>query len=106
MKDNDEALDALLSQTPYIEDAGFTDALMRQLPRRHPSLRLRSLILLGSAIASCAAVAAVPGARRFLADMAIGLFGGAAGGGVNLVAVAALVALLVWGAAAAATSDA
>jgi hypothetical protein len=106
MKDRDEELDTLLSQTPYIEDAGFTDALMSRLPRRHPSLRVRSLVLLGSAAASCAAVAAVPGARRFLAEIGIGLFSGSAAGGTNLVAIAALVALLVWGAAAAATSDA
>jgi hypothetical protein len=106
MKDRDDALDTLLSQAPYIEDAGFTDALMSRLPRRHPSLRVRSLVLLGSAVASCATVAAVPGARRFLAEIGIGLFGGAAAGGANLVAVAALVALLIWGAAAAATSDA
>ncbi len=106
MKNDDEALDALLSHTPYIEDAGFSDALMRRLPRRHPSLRLRSLILLGSAITSCAAVAAVPGARRFLAEIAIAPFGGLVTGGANLIAVAALVVLLIWGAAAAATSDA
>lgn len=106
MKNDDEALDALLSHTPYIEDAGFTDALMSRLPRRHPSLRVRSLVLLGSAAASCAAVAAVPGARRFLTETSVGLFGGSAAGGTSLVAVAALVALVVWGAVAAATSDA
>ena len=106
MKDRDENLDALLSQTPYIEDAGFTDALMRRLPRRHPSLRVRATVLLGSAIASCATVAAVPGARRFLAEIGIGLFGGSAAGGASLVAIAAVVALMVWGAVAAATSDA
>jgi hypothetical protein len=106
MKDRDEALDALLSQAPYIEDAGFTEALMTRLPRRHPSLRVRSLVLLGSAAVSCAAVAAVPGARRFLIEISAGLFGGSAAGGTSLVAIAALVALMVWGAVAAATSDA
>ena len=106
MKDRDENLDALLSQAPYIEDAGFTDALMSRLPRRHPSLQVRATILLGSAIASCAAVAAVPGARRFLAEIGISLFDGSAAGGANLVVMTALVGLLIWGAAAAATSDA
>ena len=106
MKDRDESLDALLSQSPYIEDAGFTDALMTRLPRRHPSLRVRASVLLGSAIMSCATVAAVPGARRFLAEIGIGLFGGSAAGGANLIAIAAVVGLLIWGAAAAATSDA
>ena len=106
MKDHDESLDALLSHTPYIEDAGFTDALMSRLPRRHPSLRVRAIVLLGSTIASCGAVAAVPGARRFLYEIGIGLSSGAAVGEANLVAGAAVVALLIWGAAAAATSDA
>jgi hypothetical protein len=106
MKDRDESLDALLSQAPYIDDAGFSDALMSRLPRRHPSLRVRAIVLLGSATLSCAAVAAVPGARRFLSEIGIGLFGSGAAWEANLVAGAAVVALMIWGAAAAATSDA
>jgi hypothetical protein len=105
MKDQHESLEALLSQAPYIEDAGFTDALMSRLPRCHPSMRMRTTILLACAVTSCGAVAAVPGARRFLAEIGTGLLGGSAGGEPSLVAIAAVVGLLVWGAVAAATSE-
>ncbi|HEY5658059.1 MAG TPA: hypothetical protein VIY27_09740 [Myxococcota bacterium] len=102
----DEDLDALLSRTPYIEDAGFTDALLRQLPRSRPSLRVRAIVQLASAAGSCAVVAAVPGARRLVAELGTGVLGGAVSNGADLVVIATLAALLIWGAVAAVASEA
>jgi len=104
MKDRPEDLETLLSMAPRIADDGFTDALMTRLPSSRPTLRMRSAILLGSAVASCGIAAAVPGARRVVSEIGLGLVGGAAA--PSLVVAAAVVALLVWGAVAAATSEA
>ena len=104
MKDRPEDLDNLLSMTPHVADDGFTDTLMARLPPRRPTLRVRSAILLGSAVASCGIAAAVPGARRIVSEIGLGLVGGATT--PSLFVAAAVVALLVWGAVAAATSEA
>jgi hypothetical protein len=105
MKDRPEDLDALLAVTPHVADDGFTDALMARLPARRPSLRVRSAILVGSAVASCGIAAVVPGARRIVSEIGFGLAGSSATAAPGLFVTAALVALLVWGAVAAATSE-
>jgi hypothetical protein len=50
-------------------------------------------------------VAAVPGARRFLAEISIGFVNGLAATGSSLIATGIVVALVVWGAMAAAASE-
>jgi hypothetical protein len=102
MTDEHERLETLLSQAPHIDDEGFTEALMSRLPARRPTLRTRAVILLASTVASCGLVAVVPGARSFLAEIGLGLLGVGSG----FFPAAAVVALLVWGAVAAATSEA
>jgi len=106
MKDRIEDLETLLSVTPHVADDGFTDALMERLPPHRPTLRVRSAILLGSAVSSCGIVAAVPAARRIVSEIGLGLAGSSAVAAPGLFVTAALVALLVWGAVAAATSEA
>ena len=98
MKEQRESLESLLSKTPHIDDDGFTEALMTRLAPGRPSLRMRTIILLTSTVASCSVVAAVPGARRFLAELSIAFVSGSAATGSNLVTVGIAVALLVWGA--------
>jgi hypothetical protein len=106
MKDHREDLEALLVRTPHLDDDGFTEALMARLPARRHTLRMRTAIPLACALASCAAVAAVPGARRLLAEIGLALVGGVGTPGPSPFAVAAVVAVLVWGAVAAAASEA
>ncbi len=101
-----ESLESLLSSVPLIDDDGFTEALMNQLPPSHPSLRMRTIILLASTVTSCSIVAAVPGARRFLAELSVGFGSGSAAAGPSLIATGIVVALVVWGATAAASSEA
>jgi hypothetical protein len=105
MKDRPEDLETLLSTTPHIADDGFTDALMARLPAHRPTLRVRSAILLGSAVASCGIAAAVPGARQIVSEIGLELAGGSVAATPSLLVTAAVVALLVWGAVAAATSE-
>ena len=106
MKDQDEHLERLLSLTPRIDDDGFTEALMLRLPARRDLLRIRTTVLAAFAFAACAIVAAVPGARHFLAEVGYGFAGSSAIQGLSLLTLAAIGALLLWGAVAAATSDA
>jgi hypothetical protein len=106
MKDRPEDLETLLSMAPHVADDGFTDALMTRLPPSRPTLRMRSAILLGSAVASCGIAAAIPGARRIVSEIGFGLVGGSAVTAPSLFVAAAVVALLVWGAVAAALSEA
>jgi len=100
-----ESLESLLADAPYIDDAGFTESLMKRLPPRRPSLRFRTLILLGSTLASTCIVAAIPGARQLLMQAAGALVGDAAAVGSNLVAAGIVLGLAVWGALGAAQSD-
>jgi len=106
MMDREEKFEKLLSMTPQIDDDGFTDALLHRLPTRRDNLRMRTTILLAFALAACGIVAAVPGARHFLADFAHGFAGSSTVAGLNLLSVTVIVALAVWGAVAAATNDA
>jgi hypothetical protein len=106
MNEQRESLESLLSNVPHIDNDGFTEALMARLPPSHPSLRMRMIILLASAVTSCSVVAAVPGARRFLAEISIGFVNGLAATGYSLFATGMVVALVVWGAMAAASSEA
>jgi hypothetical protein len=105
MNEQRESLESLLSNVPRIDDDGFTEALMARLPPSHPSLRMRMIILLASAVTSCSVVAAVPGARRLLAEISIGLVNGLAATESSLIATGIVVALVVWGAMAAAASE-
>ena len=106
MMDRHDELETLLSLAPHVDDEGFTERVMAQLPARAPTLRTRTAILLASTVASCGVVALVPGARQLLVDISLGLAGSSAATGPGLVAAAAVVALLVWGAVAAASSEA
>ncbi len=105
MNDQDENFEKLLSMTSRIDDDGFTEALMLRLPPHRDTLRMRTTILLAFTFAACGIVAAVPGARRFLAEVGYGFAGSSAVAGLSLLTVAVVTALLVWGAVAAATSE-
>jgi len=100
-----ESLESLLAEAPYIDDAGFTESLMKRLPPRRPSLRFRTLILLGSTLASACIVVAIPGARQLLTHAAVALVGDAAALGSNFVAAGIALGLAVWGALADVRSD-
>ncbi len=106
MNDQDENFEKLLSMTSRIDDNGFTEALMLRLPAHRDILRMRTTSLLASAFASCGIVAAVPGARQLLAEAGYGFAGSSVVAGFSLLTVAVVAALLVWGAVAAATSEA
>ncbi len=106
MNEHRESLESLLSKAPHIDDDGFTEALMIRLPPGRPSLRVRAIILLASTVTSCSVVAAVPGARRFLVEISAGFVSASAETGYSLLATGIVVALVVWGAMAAASSEA
>jgi hypothetical protein len=106
MNEPHESLESLLSSAPHIDDDGFTEALMTRLPPGCPSLRMRTIILLASTVTSCSVVAVVPGARRFLTELSVGFIGGSATAGSSFLATGIIVALVVWGAMAAASSEA
>ena len=106
MNEQYESLESLLSKAPHIDDDGFTEALMTRLPPSHPTLRMRTTILLAATMTSCSVVAAVPGARRFLAEISVVFVSGSAAAGSSLLAAGVVVALAVWGAMAAASSEA
>jgi hypothetical protein len=106
MNEQRESLELLLSKAPHIDDGGFTEALMARLPQSRPSLRMRAIILLASTVTSCSVVAAIPGARNLLAEISVGFVSGSAATGPSLIATGIVVALVVWGALAAAASEA
>jgi hypothetical protein len=106
MKDREENLEKLLSAAPQIDDNGFTENLMLRLPPQRDILRIRTTILLAFSFAACAIVAAVPGARQFLAEFVSGFASSSVVADLSLLTTAVLTALLIWGAVAAATSDA
>ncbi len=106
MNERRDSLESLLSKAPHIDDDGFTEALMTRLPPRRPSLRMRTTILLAATVTSCSVVVAIPGARRFLAEISAGFVGGSAATGSSLFVTGIFVALVVWGAMAAASSEA
>jgi hypothetical protein len=106
MNDREENFEALLSMNPQIHDDGFTEALMLRLPPRRNLSRIRTAILLAFSLAACGIVAAVPGARHLLAELVSGFARSSLVEGFNLVTAAVLAGLLLWGAVAAATSDA
>jgi len=105
MNEHRESLESLLSKSPHIDDDGFTEALMTRLPSGRPSLRMRTIILLASTVVPCGIVAAVPGARRFLAEISVGFVSGSAATGSSLLATGIVAALVVWVAMAAASSE-
>ena len=106
MNENRESLESLLSKAPHIDDDGFTESLMTRLPPSRPSLRIRTIILLASTLTSCGVVAAVPGVRRFLAEISAWFVSASAATGYSFFATGIVVALVVWGAMAAASSEA
>ena len=106
MNEQHESLESLLSKAAHIDDDGFTEALMIRLPPSRPSLRMRATILLAATLTSCSVVAAVPGARRLLAEISVALASGSATAGSNLLVAGIVVALVLWGAMAAASSEA
>ncbi len=106
MNEQRESLDSLLSKAPHIDDDGYTEALMTRLPPSHPSLRMRTTVMLAATVTSCSIVVAIPGARHFLAEISAGFVSGSATAGSNLPVAGIVVALVVWGAMAAASSEA
>ncbi len=106
MNEQHESLESLISKAPHIDDDGFTEALMTRLPPSRPSLRMRTTILLAATLTSCSVVAAVPGVRRFLAEISVVFVSGSAAAGSSLLAAGVVVALAVWGAMADASSEA
>ncbi len=105
MNEQHESLESLLSKSSHIDDDGFTEALMTRLPPSRPSLRMRTTILLTATLTSCSVVAAVPGARRFLAEMSVAFVSDSAAAGSNLLVAGIVVALVVWSAMSAASSE-
>ena len=67
---------------------------------------MRAIILLASTVTSCSVVAAIPGARRFLAEVSAGFVSALAATESGLIATGIVVALAVWGAMTAASSEA
>ena len=106
MKDQKERFEELLSTTPQIDDDGFTETLMLRLPPHRNASRMRTTILLVFSFAACSGVAAVPGARHFLAELVSGFASSSLIAGLSLLPIAVLTALLIWGAVAAAISEA
>jgi hypothetical protein len=106
MNEQCESIESLLAKAPHIDDDGFTEALLIRLPPGRPSLRVRTIILLSSTVTSCSVVAAIPGARRFLAEISVGFVSASAATGPSLIATGIVVALVAWGAMAAASSEA
>jgi len=105
MNEQRNDLEWLLSKVPHIDDDGFTEAVMAQLPPSRPSLWTRTIILLASTVMSCSIAMAIPGARRFVTDICVGLASGSAGTGSHLFTAGIVVALAVWGAMAAVESE-
>ena len=105
MNEHHNSLESLLSNTPHIDDDGFTEALMIRLPPSRPSLGMRTTILLAATLTSCSVVAAVPAARRLLAEFSVAFVSDSATAGSNLFVAGIVVALVVWGAMAAASSE-
>lgn len=68
----DDWLDAKLrEEAPYIDDAGFSAQVMRQVPARRRQLRaMRTAILLGVTFLACAIAYLVSGRGAFLANTA------------------------------------
>ena len=106
MNGQHQSLESLLSKAPHIDDDGFTEALMIRLPASRPSLRMRTTILLAATLISCSVVAAIPAARRLLAEISVAFVSDSAAAGSNLLVAGIVVALVVWGAMTAASSEA
>ena len=104
--DHPNSLESLLSKAPHMDDDGFTEAVMMRLPPGRPSLRMRAIILITSTVASGGLVAAIPAARRLLAEICAGFASVSAATGSNLLVAGVVVALVVWGAIAATSSEA
>ena len=106
MTEQPDGLERLLAQTPQIDDDGFTEALMARLPARRPAPWMRAAIPIAASVLACGAVATVPGARELAAGIGVALAGSATGSGGNPLVIAGVMALLVGGAVAAASSEA
>jgi len=106
MNDREENLEKLLSTAPQIDDDGFTENLMLRLPPQRDILRIRTILLLAFTFAACAIVAAVPAARHFTAEFVSGFSSSSVVADLSLLTTAVLAALLIWGAVAAAISEA
>ena len=67
----DEELDRQLREAvPYIDDAGFTAKVLRQLPVQSAPARVRGLILIATAILASVLAYVVSGNGRFLTKFA------------------------------------
>ena len=106
MKEQEEHFEKLLSMTPPIDDDGFTENLMLRLPPHRNISRMRTTILLVFSFTACSGVAAVPGARHFLAELVSGFASSSPATALNPLSVAVITGLLIWGGVAAAISDA
>ena len=64
---NDDWLDAQLrDQASYIDDAGFTSAVMQKLPAAGSRRSLRAIVLLGAALLASALAYTLSGGGRFV----------------------------------------
>lgn len=64
---NDDWLETRLrEEMPYIDDAGFTARVVRQLPARRPRRSFRAFILLSMAVLSAAIAYVVSGDGQFV----------------------------------------
>ncbi len=62
-------LDARLrDETPYLDDAGFTAAVVERLPRKSASTTFRALVLLLVTLLGSAIAYVVSGGGRFIVD--------------------------------------
>jgi len=92
-----------LEKGPYIDDAGFTEAVMRGLPGKRAVSRARFTVVPAFAAVGCAAAwELTDGWGALLAHAMDGVQADAGGAVAAVLAVAALATLLVTGALAAA----
>ena len=106
MRDREEDFEQLLSLTPELDDDGFTENLMLRLPARRNFERVRIALMLAFSFAGCGIAASVSGARHFLVELVSGFASIPVVANLSLLTVCVVAALLIWGAVAAATSEA
>jgi hypothetical protein len=104
---DDDPVEALLRErAPYLDDDGFTARVIGRLPPARNLARLRALVLLAAAAIAGLVVLVWPAAAQALRAV-LGTLGPAwrDAPANTLLAGLTLLALIVWGCAAAATSD-
>ena len=68
----DDELDRQLREAaPYIDDAGFTVRMMKQLPAQRAPIRVRGVILIAATIVASILAYVLSGGARFLTKYAV-----------------------------------